>query len=55
VDLEMVETEEGGEYVPVLYNNKVTIRFPQEPYDDDTDEDADDEYDEDKGLYNEIY
>lgn len=55
VDLEMVETEEGGEYVPVLYNNKVTIRFPQEPYDEDTDEDADDEYDEDKGLYNEIY
>jgi len=57
IDVEMTETDdEEGEYVPLLYNNKVTIRMPQEPYDDDDwDDDADDEHDEDKGLYNEIY
>lgn len=51
IDLEMEETEDG-EYVPVLYNNKVTIRMPQEPYDDDSwDDDADDEPDDDQ-IYN---
>ncbi len=35
IDVEMAETEED-DYVPVLYDNKVTIRMPQEPYDDDS-------------------
>ena len=53
VDIEMTETEEDSdEYAPVLYDNKVTIRFPQEPYDDDDwDNDADDEPNDDQ-IYN---
>lgn len=56
IDVEVEETEDG-EYVPLLYNNKITIRLPED-YDDDLwDEDIDDdpEEDDDDDDYNNIY
>lgn len=58
IDLEMVETEDGEDYVPILYNNKVTIRLPDDYDDDEWDDDIDDEeYEEEdnKDDYNAIY
>lgn len=50
VDVEMVETEEDSdEYVPILYENKVTIRVPQD-YDDDSWDDNDEPNDDQ--IYN---
>jgi len=43
IDVEMEETEDG-EYTPLLYNNKITIRLPED-YDNDDSWDDDDEYD----------
>lgn len=53
IDVEMTETDDGSDnYSPILYDNKVTIRMPQEPYDDDDwDDGADDEPNDDQ-IYN---
>lgn len=45
IDVEMQETEDG-EYIPLLYDNKVTIRMPQDDDDDLWDDDDDDEQQE---------
>lgn len=46
IDVEMEEIEDG-DYIPLLYNNKITIRLPED-YDDDLwDEDIDDAIDHD--------
>jgi len=60
IDLEMVETEDGEDYIPLLYNNKVTIRLVQDFDDEDEDVDVDDEYegedeDDNRDDYNAIY
>lgn len=41
IDVEMIETEDGEDYIPLLYNNKVTIRMPQDYDNDDWDDDID--------------
>ena len=52
VDIEMIETEED-KYVPALHDNKIIIRMPEEPYDDDSwDDDADDEPSDDQIFNN---
>lgn len=56
IDLEMEETEDG-EYIPLLYNNKVTIRLPEDYDNDDWDDDIDEEPEENDNDddYNAIY
>lgn len=44
IDVEMQETEDG-EYIPLLYNNKITIRLPEDYDDDEWDDDIDDDDD----------
>ena len=54
VDLEMTEAEDN-EFIPLLYNNKVTIRLVED-YDDDLwDDDIDEEPIDNNDDYNNIY
>jgi len=54
VDLEMTETEDN-EFIPLLYNNKVTIRLVEDYDNDDWDDDIDEEPIDNNDDYNAIY
>jgi len=54
IDVEMEETEDG-DYIPLLYDNKITIRLPEDYDNDEWDDDIDDVPEDDDDDYKHIY